>query len=135
MLRILSYGTEVVKVLDNQKCILAYGLEKEELTELEITKNKFILITTEMVDMKIKDLVSGLKFENVADKAAPQEKVLIFNNFEDKELHELIKIVRTTVKNSILAVVTPTSSEWTFSYLIEHLIEEREWYKQQKGRV
>ncbi|WP_160670202.1 DUF3783 domain-containing protein [Clostridium sp. C8-1-8] len=122
-------------MLDNQKCILAYGLEKEELSELEITKNKFIVITTEMANMKIKDLVSGLKFETVADKATPQEKVLIFNNFEDKELHDLIKIVRATVKNSILAVVTPTSSEWTFSYLIEHLIEEREWYKKQKGRV
>ncbi|GFP78069.1 DUF3783 domain-containing protein [Clostridium fungisolvens] len=121
-------------MLENQKCILVYGLEKEELKQLELTNNKIIVITTEMVDMKIKDLISGLKFETV-DKALPQEKVLIFNNFEDKELQEYIKIVRAIVKESILAVVTPTSSEWTFSYLIEHLIEEREWYKKQKGRV
>ena len=38
------------------------------------------------------------------------------------------------VQGGVLAVVTPMSRNWSFKYLMNHLLEEREWYrKQQKG--
>ena len=36
-------------------------------------------------------------------------------------------------REGIMAVVTPTSIEWTFDYLLEHLMEEREWFKQKEA--
>lgn len=122
-------------MLENQKCILVYGLADYELKELQLSNHKLINVTTEMAGMKLKDILSGLRFETV-DKFLPQEKVVIFNNFSDEEVYRMIKIVRVIVKNVILATVTPTSIEWNFNYLLQHLIAEREWYKkQQKGRV
>lgn len=122
-------------MLENQKCILVYGLEDYELRELQLSNHKLVNVTREMAGMKLKDILSGLRFETV-DKFLPEEKVVIFNNFSDEEIYQMIKIVRAIVKNVILATVTPTSIEWNFNYLLQHLIEEREWYKkQQKGRV
>ncbi len=30
-----------------------------------------------------------------------------------------------------MAVVTETSINWEFKYLVDHLMEEREWYRKQ----
>jgi len=51
----------------------------------------------------------------------------------EKELRETIKFIRRFIEGGVLAVVTEQSSKWTFDYLIEHLIEEREAYKAQQG--
>ena len=55
--------------------------------------------------------------------------MILFNNYEDNKLQKSIKEIRKFVKGGILAVVTETSREWSFEYLINHLIEEREWFK------
>jgi hypothetical protein len=61
------------------------------------------------------------------DKQLPEEKVVLFNNFTDGELDKAIKSIRSNKSfKPILAVVTPTSLDWEFHYLLEHLIEERE---------
>lgn len=115
-------------MLKNQKCILAYGLTNKEKDELEGLNIKIISITTEMASMKLRDIINGFRFETV-DKFLPQEKVVIFNSFEDEELQGLIKVIKAIVEKPIMAVVTPTSIDWSFKDLINHLIEEREWYK------
>ncbi|GAB6168668.1 DUF3783 domain-containing protein [Clostridium carnis] len=121
-------------MLDNNKCILVYRLPENELKALKEENIKVIEIKPEMVEMKIKDILDGLKFQTI-NESPIKEKVILFNNFTDIELQALIKNLRKNIKGGILAVVTPTSSEWSFNYLIEHLVEEREWYlKQQKGR-
>ena len=57
-------------------------------------------------------------------------------HFSDLEIKSAITEIRKRFKGGIFAAVTPTSIEWKFSYLVEHLIEEREWYlKSQKGRA
>ena len=121
-------------MLDNNKCILVYGITDEELEGLEKANLRTLRITNEMASMKIKDILDGvriLKYNN----NLPNEKVMIFNNYSDEEVRENIRLVRSVVVGGILAVVTPTSSEWTFEYLVSHLIEEREWMaNQQKGR-
>ena len=42
-------------------------------------------------------------------------------------------IAKVITENPIMAVVTETSKEWQFNYLVEHLIEEREWYRSMQG--
>lgn len=121
-------------MLDNNKCILVYGLNDKELADISNAGFKLKIISKEMINMKIKDIIMGLKIETVNENY-PSEKVFLFNNYEDKVLQTSVKIVRSIVKGGILAVVTPTSSDWTFKYLSTHLIEERDYIKgQQKGR-
>lgn len=121
-------------MLDNNKCILVYRLTDEELEELKKANLKLIVITDDMADMKIKDIIGGLRILNYNDRLAEQ-KLMLFNNFDEKLLMKTIKEVRAVVTGGILATVTPTSIEWTFEYLLNHLIEEREWIAMnQKGR-
>jgi len=118
-------------MLNNNKCILIYGLSDEELSELNKAGFKVKIINKEMLNMKIKDIIIGLKIETITENSL-DEKIILFNNYDDKLLQSAVKKVRSIVKGVILAVVTPTSSEWTFEYLSEHLIEERNYIKGQK---
>ncbi|SQC00864.1 DUF3783 domain-containing protein [Clostridium tetanomorphum] len=83
-----------------------------------------------MANMTLKDILNGLNLQIFDNVCVPEDKVILFNNFSDKELESAIQLIRSEFnKVPILAVVTPTSIEWTFKNLIEHLIEEREWFK------
>lgn len=122
-------------MLDNDKCILVYNVPEREVDILKEQGFKLINILPEMVEMTIKDILSGLRFETVNSNSR-KESVILFNNFPDEELKESIGKIRQKIKGGILATVTETSVNWKFNYLVEHLIEEREWYlKQQKGRA
>ncbi len=122
-------------MVGNDKLVLLYGLTEDEINVFKMSNLNYKNITEEIADMKIKEIISG---ENkvCAKRKLPQEKVILFNNFSDNELDKIIKLIRATIgKSPVLAVVTETSSNWTFSYLVEHLLEEREWYKNmEKGR-
>lgn len=124
-------------MLDNKKTMLIFGFNEDEISTLQGVVEEFglpgyKLITQEMVAMSIKDILEGFKFQ-LHSGDLPEERVILFNNFTDEELDKAIKAVRSNFQsNPILAVVTPTSLEWSFYELLEHLIEEREWYKAQK---
>lgn len=118
-------------VLDNNKMMLVYGFNEEErafldtmIKELQLPSYK--LIEKNMANMKIRDIIDGPLLDTY-DKQLSDEKVVMFNNFTDYELDMAIRTIRSN-KNikPILAVVTPTSIDWKFHYLLEHLIEERE---------
>ena len=40
-----------------------------------------------------------------------------------------IKFIRGFIKGGVLAVSTTQNYKWTFKYLLEHLVEEREWFE------
>ena len=121
--------------MDNNKMLLVYGLSQEELGNLKATNLTIKEISSGMTSMKIGQIIEGLKFE-LHDKAPHGEKVVLFNNFSDEDLNVGIKFVRAIIgREGIMAVVTPTSIEWTFDYLIEHLMEEREWFKQKEAET
>lgn len=122
-------------MLSNNKCILVHNVPEEELKELKNGDFKVIEVSREMVEMTVFDILNGLRFETVnADLS--NEAVILFNGFSDEEIKLAITTIRKRYKEGIFAAVTPTSIEWKFSYLIEHLIEEREWYlRNQKGRA
>lgn len=122
--------------MNNNKIMLAYGFEaKERLLLDKLIETKKIPgiknISSEMSKMKIGDILKGFKFE-IYNESLPKEKVVIFNNFDDNEINIAIKCLKEISEGIIMAVVTPTSIDWTFDYLIEHLIEERQWYKNNK---
>lgn len=113
-------------MLENNKCILAYKLTDEELEKLKIANLKIIEVLPEMWDMKVRDIIDGFQFLKYKDDMI-DEKAIIFNNCETDELYKLVKLVRSVIDGGVLATVTPTTMEWTFEFLLRHLIRERDW--------
>ncbi|MDD7795137.1 DUF3783 domain-containing protein [Clostridium sp. 'White wine YQ'] len=115
-------------MLNNQKTVLVYGFSQEQSSVLSSDKYDTVIVSKEMINMKLKDIIDGLRFETFESNPA-KEQVVVFNNFTDDELKIMLSIIKGISPNAIKAVVTPTSINWSFKYLIEHLVEEREWYK------
>ena len=114
-------------MLENNRCILVYGLTSIELKAIKEWKHKIIEVTPEMCEMQIKDIIDGLELLTI-NSNPKKEKVILYNNFPENEIREVIKLTRTIVNGGVLAMVTPASINWKMNYLIEHLIEERDWY-------
>lgn len=127
-------------MLENDKLLLVFGFNDEEREKLNsiIHRNSLpqcLEITKDMSPMPIKDIITGLKFQ-IYNKPVPDEKVILFNNLSDEELDKTIKLLRGGLPfTPIMAVVTTTSMSWTFEYLLEHLMEEREWFLSQKRGI
>lgn len=120
--------------LINEKLILAYGLTKEEEEKLNSVLSKQNILPCKVIEknmgsVTIKEILSNIESKE-SNTELPHEKLLLFNNYKDKELYDLIDSIREIKgKHTILAAVTPTSINWTVSYLMQHLIEEREAYR------
>lgn len=125
-------------ILENNKAMLIYGFSQEDMDIINnlIKLNSlpgYILVEKSMASMTIRNILDGLNLRVFNNISIPEDRVILFNNFSDKELDKAISILKESfIELPILAVVTPTSVEWTFKNLIEHLIEEREWFKSQK---
>ena len=113
----------------NDKCILVYGLNEEEIKKIESQNIKVIEINNDMVLMKLEDIISEDISENTCDNLPLNEKALIFNGFKDEQLKVTIRYIRGFIKGGVLAVSTAQNYRWTFKYLLEHLVEEREWFE------
>lgn len=116
----------------NYKCILAYGLTDEEFDKIQKRRIKIKRVTDANASHKIIDILLGNELEESKGELPTDEKALIFNGYNDKELKQVIKFIRSFVNGGVLAVVTEQSSKWTFKYLLDHLIEERTMYEQYK---
>ena len=121
-------------MLNNNKCILAYGLNSEELQGLEKIGVKIVEVTAEMTQMSLDEILQGLKFKTF-DPNPIDAKVIILNNFSDNEIRTKVSLIRSTVNDCILAMPTANNRAWKFNYLTDHLVKEREWHRNnQKGR-
>ena len=114
-------------MLDNNKCILVYGLSNIELVSLRELGYKIIEITPEMCEMTLMDVLLGMRFD-IFNSNPIKEKVILYNNLSEDEIRKAIVDTRQNIKDGILAVVTQQSINWKVSDLIKHLIEEKEWY-------
>ena len=114
-------------MLDNNKCILVYGLSNIELLSLKELGYKIIEITPEMCEMTLMDVLLGMRFD-IFNSNPIKEKVILYNNLSENEIRKAIADTRRNIKDGILAVVTEQSINWKISYLIKHLIYEKEWY-------
>lgn len=119
--------TGVIVMLDNNKCILVYGLSNVELLNLKELGYKIIEITPEMCEMTLMDVLLGMRLE-IFNSNQIKEKVILYNNLSQDELRKAITDTRQNIKDGILAVVTQQSINWQISYLIKHLRDEKEWY-------
>lgn len=119
--------TGVIVMLDNNKCILVYGLSNIELLNLKELGYKIIEITPEMCEMTLMDVLLGMRLE-IFNSDPIKEKVILYNNLSEDEIRKAIVDTRQNIKDGILAVVTQQSINWKISYLIKHLRDEKEWY-------
>ncbi|MGL5648867.1 MAG: DUF3783 domain-containing protein [Clostridium sp.] len=120
--------------MKKNKCLLAYGLNEEEKLALRAF-GKVVEITPEMAELKIGQIPNHKGSELKTDKELPSEKVVLFHDFGDGEARGTIVKVRSIVPGVILAMVTPMSRMWSFHYLINHLMQERELHRaMQEGR-
>lgn len=114
-------------MLENNKCILVYGLSIMEVEHMKKLQYKIIEITPEMCEMTLLDILNGLRLD-VFNSNPIKEKAIIYNNLSQLEIKDAIKITREYIKGGVLAVVTKESINWKINYLIKHLKEEKEWY-------
>lgn len=114
-------------MLDNNKCILVYGLSNNDLEYIKKLQYKIIEITPEMCEMTLKDVLSGVRLD-IFNSNPIKEKVILYNNLSQFEVRKAVNDTRENIKDGILAVVTEQSINWKISYLIKHLRDEKEWY-------
>ena len=72
----------------NYKCILAYGLTEEELDKIQKRRLKVKEINNDHALMRIVDILGSGSDEDTFDELPKDEKALIFNGYNDKELRE-----------------------------------------------
>lgn len=117
----------------NEKKILFFGLDSDELSKMEKSNIKLVPVDNTMLGMKVGDIVLEKREESAPNDRFKGEKILVFNEVPDVQLKLIIDLTKRVIKKKpILAVVTETSVEWNFEQLVEHLIEEREWHKTNK---
>lgn len=117
----------------NEKKILVYGLDAEEMAKMKKSNIKMLPVNETMLNMKVFDILAEKNEVSEPNDRFKGEKILVFNAVPDVQLKLLIDLTKRAIKKKpILAVVTETSIEWSFEQLIEHLIEEREWHKSNK---
>lgn len=123
--------------VSNDKMILIYGFTEDEKKRLfkAVEENQLPqlkIIKESMANMQINDIIDGKIFETFINEL-PKDKAILLNNLSDEEIDKAIKVFKTSFNElPIMAAVTKTSIKWTFKYLLEHLIEERNWYENHK---
>lgn len=117
----------------NEKKVLVYGLDAEEMAKMKKSNIKLLPVNETMLNMKVFDILAEKNEVAEPNDRFKGEKILVFNAIPDMQLKLLIDLSKRAIKKKpILAVVTETSIEWSFEQLAEHLIEEREWHKSNK---
>ena len=121
-------------MLENNKCILVYGLTNIDLEFIKKLNYKIIEITPEMCEMTLRDILSGLRLD-IFNNSPLKEKVILYNNLTEIEVKKVINDTREGIKDGILAVVTEQSINWKVNYLIKHLKNENEWYSKARKEI
>lgn len=120
--------------MKRNKVTLVYGFDENEIKEIELMVKENHLHGIKIIN----ETMAGLTVEEIlretepkdSGKVLPAEKVIIFNDMSDEEIEKYVELLRKEFKPlPIMAVVTETSEKWTFEYLVEHLIEEREKFR------
>ncbi|MCL2320861.1 MAG: DUF3783 domain-containing protein [Oscillospiraceae bacterium] len=123
--------------MEREKAILAYGFTKEEKNLIGMLKirhkiKKVIYLSNNMGESKVFDVLNDV-FAISNEVNLPEEKLLLFDMFSDKELAIIVDAVKSTIKGyPIMATITPISINWSLSYLMQHLVQEREEFKLRK---
>ncbi|KEI03069.1 DUF3783 domain-containing protein [Clostridium botulinum] len=118
----------------NKKVLLVYGFNENEKKSLKklVMENKipsYKCINKEMATTSLEFILNDIN-KQIYEGELPEEKVVLFNNCKDKDITKAISSIKETFhQNTIFAMITETSIKWSFKDLLDHLIEEREWFK------
>lgn len=76
-------------MINNNKCILVYGLSNLDLEYMKKLDCKIIEITPEMCEMTLRDILSGLRLD-IFNNSPLKEKVILYNNLTEIEVKKVI---------------------------------------------
>ena len=70
--------------------------------------------------------------------SVPEDPLILFAGMNQEEVSTFVDQLKTlsggTSSRILKAVITPTNIEWSISYLLEHLKEERAYFQQHRNR-
>lgn len=111
-------------MINKKRCVLAYGFNEAEIKKLKIYVTSVREVENKCLDLKINDLINEVS-EGGYEGETFEEKVVLFNSYGDNEIRSVVRKLREVFPGIILAVVTPASINWSFKYLMSHLLEEK----------
>ncbi len=122
--------------MDKEPRLLVWNYTEEEKKHLdsilaELGAPKAFPISNDQGYLLLKDILHSNK---VGDrKLQSDEKVLLFYNIPPKGIYFLMdQFKKAELPRPIYATVTEHSINWTFSVLLEHLVEERNMFLKMK---
>lgn len=109
------------------RVLLVHGLSEDERNGLQAGGFTLDIIDEGNAGGSLEEILDGKRIAHTG-KSLHQVKIIVFYGYEtDEELKEaVVRIRKNHVYGSIMAVVTENSYRWKFSYLLEHLLQERE---------
>lgn len=116
--------------MNNEKILLIHGFDYDEQLKLnEVLKENnlplYKVIDETIVNLTIEEILIN-KEVGIVSTSVQKEKVVLFNQCSDEEIKTAMRAIKACYSQKpIFAVVTPTSINWKFDYLLEHLMEER----------
>jgi hypothetical protein len=114
----------------DKHCLLAHGFNEKELTIVNALAKalnipEVIIIESTMQENVIQDIIDGKATKN-ALVTPLLERVVIFNDLSDYDIHQFIGGYKETgLSRPIYAASTVNSRKWTFKAWLEELMEER----------
>ena len=70
--------------------------------------------------------------------SVPEDPLILFAGMNQEEVSTFVDQLKTlsggTSSRILKAMITPTNIEWSISYLLEHLKEERAYFQQRRSR-
>lgn len=122
---------------NNESTLLVYGfhINEEETLKRILEENNlpgYKVIDEQKYDLVLEDIIDGKQNESINGEL-PNEKVVLFYQCNDEEITSAMRQMKASYASKpIFAVVTPTSIKWKFSYLLEHLMEEKSRFENMK---
>lgn len=114
---------------------MIHGFSKNEAEHLQqfmevLANQKVISISaTGMEDQRVAQILDAARFDNFA---AADPKILMFLGFQDNMIGAAMNHFPPDLGRPIFCSPTEQNLQWTFEYLVEHLLEEREAMKKRK---
>jgi len=122
--------------MDTSPRVLLWGFSREEQNRIqqflmELNAPPAVMIERKQGHLKVHDILfTDLRAE---DEFASDEKVMLFFNVQADSIKGIMQAFKNMdIPRPIFAMVTQQSIDWKFSYLVEHLVEERDFIQRRR---
>ena len=113
--------------------LLLIGFPGDEIERLRGKYTDTISISAEMEDRVLEDIIKeGKSAENY--QVLGEQRMVIMHNVSKENLSKIMSEIRKEIgKHIIFATSTPTSLKWKVSDLMEELLEEDRYFREQRA--